>query len=156
MLTYVISALALATSMSSLIVSILNYRTAGPKVTLIGHSFSFFPQEVLLRIKIANIGKGEVDIDGATCDLLGPTSTVLPYRLKAAASHLVVFRAPLHTGLILAGSVTINVGMGNGRNLIRQVRMTEVEQAELSLLQFPTPGVIHPPTAWQPPSQEVL
>jgi hypothetical protein len=146
--------------MASLLVSILSYRTAGPKVTLLRHSFSLFPHEVLLQIKIANAGKGEVDIDGATCDLLGPTVTVLPHRLKAAASHVIVFRAPLHAGLGLTGSVTVNVGMGNGRNLTRQVRMTEDEQAEMRRLQpgaqLPALGAGPPAASWQPPTQEVL
>lgn len=157
MLTYVFSALALVTSLASLGVSVLTYRTAGPKVTLVGHRFSLLPHEVWLKVKIVNAGKGEIDIDGATCDLLGPTVTVLPYRLKAAASHLIVFRAPLPEGLGRSGSVTVNVGLGNGQNLTSQVRMTEVEQADLrrlrSSLQAPARWPI---PSWQPPSQEEL
>lgn len=157
MLVYVFSALALVTSVASLGVSILTYRTAGPKVTLLGHSFSLFPHEVWLQIKIVNAGKGEVDIDGATCDLLGPTVTALPYRLKAAASHLIVFRAPSPAGLGRSGSVTVNVGLGNGRNLTSQVRMTEIEQADLRRLQsnLQAPARQSFPS-WLPPSQEEL
>jgi len=95
LLTYVFSGLALITSLASLGLSVLTYRMAGPKLTLVGHSFSFLANEVLLQVKIANAGKGEVDIDGATCDVLGPTVSTLPHRMKAASSHLVDFRAPL-------------------------------------------------------------
>ncbi|MGH3697660.1 MAG: hypothetical protein ACRDRX_27390 [Pseudonocardiaceae bacterium] len=156
MLTYVLSVLALVTSMGSLGVSVLTYRTAGPKVTLTGHSFSFFPSEAWLQIKIVNSGKGEIDIDGATCDLLGPTVTVLPYRLKAAASHLIVFRAVLSAELIRSGSVTVNVGLDNGRNLISQVRMTEIEQADLRRLQPAENQSTLPIVSWLPPAQEEL
>lgn len=160
MVTYVFSALALVTSLASLGVSVLTYRTAGPKVALVGHSFSLFPHEVWLQIKIVNAGKGEIDIDGATCDLLGPTVTVLPYRLKAAASHLIVFRAPPPAGLGRSGSVTVNVGLGNGQTLTSQVRMREFEQADLrrlqSNLQAPARQPIPPIPSWRPPSQEEL
>jgi hypothetical protein len=154
-LTYILSALALATSITSLGVSILTYRTAGPKVTLVGHSYSFLQSEVWLQVKVANSGKGEIDIDGATCDLLGPTVTALPYRLKAAASHIIVFRAPLSAALGRSGSTTITIGMGNGRNLTAQVRMTERQQAILRSLQSPG-GQPPPAVSWQPPSQEEL
>lgn len=157
MLTYVFSALALLTSMASLGVSIVTYRTAGPKVALAGHGFSLFPHEVWLQVRIVNAGKGEVDIDGATCDLLGPTVTLLPHRLKAAASHLIVFRAPTPEGLGRSGSVTVNIGLGNGRNLTSQVRMTEIEQATLRQL-WPNvrAPVSQPLSSWLPLSQEEL
>jgi len=125
-------------------------------VTLAGHSFSFFPSEVWLQIKIVNSGKGEIDVDGATCDLLGPTVSVLPHRLKAAASHLIIFRAVPSAELIRSGSVTVNVGLGNGRNLISQVRMTEIEQANLRRLQTPGSEPILPIASWLPPTQEEL
>jgi hypothetical protein len=50
-LTYVFSGLALITSVTSLGVSVLTYRMAGPKVTLVGHSFSLIANEVWLQVK---------------------------------------------------------------------------------------------------------
>jgi hypothetical protein len=159
-LTYVFSGLALITGLTSLGLSILTYRMAGPRLTLVGQSFSFLANEVWLQIKIANAGKGEVDIDGATCDLLGPTVSTLPHRMKAASSHLIEFRAPLVAGLGRSGSVTVNVGLGNGRSLTSQVRMTEAEQADLrrrySALQTHGRQSLPPTASWQPPSQEEL
>lgn len=159
MLTYLFSGLALATSLASLTVSVLTYRMAGPKVALDSHSFTVLGNEVWLRLKIVNAGKGEIDIDGATCDLLGPTVTALPHRMKSASSHHVEFHAPVERSLGRAGSVTVNVGLGNGRTLTSQVRMTGIEQAELrrylNALQSPASRSI-PPTRWLPPSQEEL
>lgn len=152
MFASIVSALAFLTSATSLAVSILTYRTAGPKVGSAGHLFTFFPGEVWLQIRIVNSGKGEIDIDGATCDVLGSTSTVFPYRLKAAASYVVVFRRRLPIEGWHSGSATVSIGFGNGRNLIYQVRMTEKEQAVLRNLQ----SSIAPPRLWRAPSQDEL
>jgi hypothetical protein len=148
--TYVFSGLALVTSLASLCVSVLTYRMSGPKVAIDSHSF---------KLKMVNAGKGDIDIDGATCDLLGPTVTALPHRMKSASSHHVEFHGPAHRTLGRAGLVTVNVGLGNGRTLTSQVRMTGVEQAELrrylSNVRGPAPHSL-PPTRWSPPSQEEL
>lgn len=159
MLTYVFSGLALATSLASLCVSVLTYRMAGPKVAVGSYSFALLGNEVWLKLKLVNAGKGEVDIDGATCDLLGPTVTALPHRMKSASSHHVEFRALAHQSLGRAGLATVNIGLGNGRTLISQVRMTGVEQAELrQYLNNPRGSApkFLPPTQWMPPSQEEL
>jgi len=157
-LTYVFSALAFATSLGSLTVSILTYRTAGPKVALGSHNFSVFPSELWLQVKVLNTGKGEVDVDGASCDLLGPTVTALPHRLKPASSHVLQFRADLASVLGRVASVTVNIGLGNGRTLTAQVRIPEVEQAHIRrLLSSDQTGAAQPiDQAWPVPTQEEL
>lgn len=160
MLTYVLSGLALLTSLASLGVSVLTYRMAGPRVTLDSHSFTVLGSEVWLRLKIVNAGKGEIDVDGATCDLLGPTVTLLSHRMKSASSHHLEFRAPVEPRLGRAGSVTVSIGLGNGRNLTSQVRMTGEEQAEVRgyLDRSMKPDWPPLPSAgdWHPPTQEEL
>ena len=155
------SSLALATSLCSLVVSIMTYRSAGPRVSVAAHAFSLRNGELWLEVRLANAGKGEVDLDGATCDLLGPTVTILSYRLKAAASHTLLFRGPIDQSLAQVGSATVNVGLGNGRSLVAQVRFTDDEQAALRLaLQqlLPAPAIRPPtqgtPRLWLPPTQE--
>ena len=159
MLTYLFSGLALITSLALLWVSVLTYRMAGPKVALDSHSFTLLGNELWLKVKIVNAGKGEIDIDGATCDLLGSTVTALPHRMKSASSHSVEFHAPADRSLGRAGLVTVNIGLGNGRTLTAQVRMTGMEQAELrrylSNVQGPAPRSLQS-AAWLPPSQEEL
>jgi hypothetical protein len=160
LLDYALSAVAVVTSFASFVVSVLSYRAAGPRVTLTRHSLSIRPYEVYLQVKIINSGMGEVDVDGATCDLLGPTVTVMPHRLKAAASHVIVFRAPPSAALGRSASVTVNVGLGNGRTLTSQVRLSEAEQADLRRVQSDLQTVgdrsIQPTQAWKPPTQEQL
>lgn len=160
MVTYIFSGLALVTSLASLGVSVLTYRMAGPKVTLASQSFTVVSSELWLRIKVVNVGKGEIDIDGATCDLLGPTRTTLPHRMKSASSHVVEFRAPVREELNRAGSVTVNIGLGNGRSLTSQVRLGGAEQASirraLSSIQGSAIPPGPPPSDWAPPTQEEL
>jgi hypothetical protein len=146
----VLSGLALLTSACSLLVSIISYRSAGPRVVIAKHSFSIRQDELWLAVRLANTGKGEIDLDGATCDLLGPTVTALPYRLKAAASHELFFRATLSQSLARTGSVTVNVGFGNGRSLVAQVRLTDQEQSDVSLCM---PSQVAE-RFWLPPTQD--
>ena len=157
-LAYVFSGLALASSLASLSVSVLTYRMAGPRVTLDSQHFTVLGNEVWLRVKIVNVGKGEIDVDGATCDLLGSTVTTLPHRMKSASSHHIEFHAPASGILARSGSVTVNIGLGNGRTLTRQVRATGVEQAQLrrSLSGLQNDTRTNAPTTWLPPIQEEL
>lgn len=148
--------------MGSLLLSIMAYRSERPRVSVATHLFSIHDDEFWLQVRLANAGRGEIDLDGATCDLMGPTGTNLPYRLKAAASYLLLFRAPLSEVLTRTGSVTVNVGLGNGRSLVAQVQLTDEEQATLrTALQAILPLVrnTRPPTEvpsprWLPPTQE--
>lgn len=93
MLGSILSVVAVVISLGSLAVSFFTYRAAWPRVTVARHYLTIQPFEVYLQVKVINSGLGEIDVDGASCDLLGPTATVLPYRLKAAASHVVAFRS---------------------------------------------------------------
>jgi hypothetical protein len=111
----------------------MTYRADRPRVSAITHLFSIHDDEIWLQVRLANAGKGEIDLDGATCDLMGPTVTVLPYRLKSAASHVLLFRAPLTQIFSRIGSVTLNVGLGDGRSLVSQVQLTDQEQAAFRL-----------------------
>jgi hypothetical protein len=158
LLGYVLSAVAVVTSFASFVVSVLSFRAAGPRVTLTRHDLFIRPYEVYLQVKIINSGMGEVDVDGATCDLLGPTFTVMPHRLKAAASHVIGFRAPPSAALGRSASVTVNVGLGNGRTMTSQVRLSETEQADLRRVLFALQTVddlpIQQTQAWKPPTQE--
>jgi hypothetical protein len=154
------SGAALLISLASLVVSILGYRSSGPRVSVASHAFSVRANELWLEVRLANAGAGEIDIDGATCDVLGPTVTTLPYRLKSGSSHLIQFRARLEPELTRIGSVTISVGLGNGQTLVTQVRIDDVEQAEISRgligLALPNSRSGGPPSTFQPPTQDIL
>ncbi len=159
-MAYVLSSLALATSLASLVVSILNYRSSGPRIRVVSHTFAVRSGELWLEVKVANAGKAEVDLDGASCDVLGPTANTLPYRLKSAASHVLVFRAPIAAHSRRIGSATVNVGLGSGRTTTSQVRLTDAEQAALAtaiaMAAIPRTDSAENPTIWYPPTQEQL
>jgi hypothetical protein len=154
----VLSVIAVVISLGSFVVSLAGYRAAGPRVTVIRHGLTIGPYEVYLQLKVANAGMGEVDIDGASCDLLGPTVTVLPHRVKGAASHLIAFRSPPSAAMVRSGSATVSVGLGNGRTLTSVVRLSEIEQADLRQalleLQAARQGLLQSRQAWTAPSQE--
>jgi hypothetical protein len=154
----ILSLIAIVVSLGSLAVSFFTYRAAWPRVTLVRHSLAIQPFEVYLQIKVINSGLGEVDLDGASCDLLGPTVTVLPYRLKAAASHVVGFRSSPSTSMVRSASVTVYVGLGNGRTLTSVIRLSEVEQADLRRaledVRAAGRGALEASQAWAAPSQE--
>lgn len=158
MLGAVLSVIAVVISLGSFMVSLASYRAGVPRVTLVRHGMTIGPYEVYLEVKVVNAGMGEVDIDGASCDLLGPTVTVLPYRLKGAASQLIAFRSPPSLAMVRSGSATVSVGLGNGRTLTSVIRMSEVEQADLrgalQDLQGIQQGILKSRQAWTAPSQE--
>lgn len=129
MVATIIAGVALAASLGSLTVSILSYRSSGARVSVLQHILEVAEGEARLEAKLVNSGREEIDIDGATCDLLGPTGTVLPHRMKSGSSIVLIFRARIGSALVSTGSVTLNVGLGNGRSLVRQVRFTEAELA---------------------------
>jgi hypothetical protein len=154
----VLSVIAVVISLGSFAVSVLTYRSAGPRITLSRHSLDIQPFEVYLQVKVVNSGLGEVDIDGASCDLLGSTVTSLPHRLKASASHVVAFRSPPSGAMNRSASVTVSVGLGNGRTVTSVVSLSETEQADLrrALLDLQTAQgsgrrALRP---WTAPSQE--
>jgi hypothetical protein len=154
----VLSVIAVVISLASLVVSYYTYRAAGPRVTMVRRSLAIQPFEVYLEVKVINSGLGEIDLDGASCDLLGPTVTVLPYRLKAAASHVIAFRSPPSTAMGRSASVTVYVGLGNGRTLTSVIRLSEIEQADLRRalvdLRAAERGGLKATQAWIPPTQE--
>jgi hypothetical protein len=154
----VLSSIAVVISLASFAVSYFTYRAAGPRVTMVRQSLAIHPFEVYLQVKVINSGLGEVDLDGASCDLLGPTVTVLPHRLKAAASHIIAFRSPPSAAMDRSASATVYVGLGNGRTLTSVVRLSEIEQADLRRalldLQAAERGVLKTTQAWTPPTQE--
>lgn len=158
MLASVLAVVAVVISLASLAVSYLTYRAAGPRVTMVRHHLAIQSFEVYLEVRVVNSGLGEVDIDGASCDVLGPTVTVLPYRLKAAASHVVAFRSAPSTAMARSASATVYVGLGNGRTLTSVVRLAESEQADLRRalldLQAAERGTFEGTQAWEPPTQE--
>jgi len=158
LLTEVISSLALSASVCSLVVSILTYKNAGPRVAVTSHTVIVRSGELWLEARLSNVGKGEIDVDGATCDLLGPTTTALPYRLKAASSHVLTFRSQVTPNLAWIGSVTLNVGLGNGRSLVQQLRLTDVEQAGVrrAVEMESTIYQQERPETWIPPTQEEI
>jgi hypothetical protein len=154
----VLSAIAVVISLASFAISYFTYRAAGPRVTVVRRSLAIQPFEVYLEVKVVNSGLGEVDLDGASCDLLGPTVTVLPYRLKAAASHVIAFRSPPSSAMDRSASVTIYVGLGNGRTSTSVIRLSETEQATLrrALTDLRTAGRggLRATQSWTPPTQE--
>lgn len=154
MLATTISAAALLISGLSLVVSLLGYRASGPRLTIVESRFSVKPEELWLEIRIANSGRGEITVEGATCDLLRSCATVLPHRLKGAESLTLTFREPLGASLARRSSATVTVGLGTGKVLVSQVRMTEdhIREARAVLERAATPR----PSAWQPPAQEVI
>jgi hypothetical protein len=153
-LTEVFAGLALCVSIASFTVSVLTFRSSGPRVELNSHSVAVRSGELWLELKLVNRGRAEIDVDGASCDLLGPTVNALPHRLKPAASHVVLFRAPLDSIAGHPGSVTANIGLGNGRTITKQLRFTDMQQATIAA------GSPEPPTSgerlWIPPTQEEL
>lgn len=156
--TDIIAAAALVTSVASLVVSILNYRSSGPRVTITWHRFSIRAAEIWLEVRLANAGGGEVDLDGATCDLLGPTISTLQ-RLKSGSSHLLEFRTTAPTQLRSAGSVTLSVGLGTGRTLVTQLRISDEDQAAIALAAQRSLISADPANgdrAWRPPTQEEI
>lgn len=157
-----LSGFALVVSIGSLIVSIMTYRSEWPRVSVARHSITIHDDELWLQVQLVNAGKGEVDINGATCDLMGPCVSHMSYRLKAAASYDLMFRAPLTQGLARANGVTVNIGMGNGRSLVSQLQLTDHEQAavRLALARIEAPARtsrrVAQPTRrhWLPPTQD--
>lgn len=125
MTSIAISLVAAVISACSLAVSILTYRSSGSRVLVVHHEFELRGTDLWLSAKIANSGRGDVDIDGATCDALGPTTTQLPHRLKSGSSQTLTFRAPLAPMTLALGSATLVVGFGNGKVLTSQLRMSD-------------------------------
>ena len=148
-----LSALALAVSLASLVVSILGHRASGPRVEIARHAFTVQDTELWLELRVANVGRGEINIDGATCDRLGSTTNALPFRLLAAASHPLHFRTPLTAALLGIGNVTVNVGLGTGRTLTKQLRLSDEQQA---LIRQATTSFASAGTVWYPRVQEEL
>jgi hypothetical protein len=153
----VLAVIAVVISLASLAVSYLTYRASWPRVTVVRHSLTIRPFEVYLEVKVINAGLGEVDLDGASCDLLGPAVTLLPHRLKAGASHVVAFRSEPTVAMDRSASVTVHTGLGNGRTLTSVIRLSESEQAELRTalleLQAAERGVLLATHAWAPPRE---
>ena len=154
LLPELISGLALMTSVLSLAVSILSHRAAGPKVKLLSHTFLVRGRELWLEVRVANAGRGEVGLDGASCDVLGPTLSLLPHRLRSGSSVVLTFRALLRRDLASVGGVTVSLGLGSGHSIVEQLRFTEREQLDLGV------ALVHPGWGvrgkWIPPSQEEI
>jgi hypothetical protein len=155
----IISLVAAAISACSLAVSILTYRS---RVEVLGHEFEIRGTDLWLSVKVSNSGRGEVDIDGATCDALGATTTQLPYRLKSGSSQVLSFRAGLAPLVLTSGSVTVAVGLGTGRVLTAQLRMTDETTGQLRSMRdslasgagAPTPLLRGLESNWTPPRLE--
>ena len=126
-----ISAGAFAVSLSSLVVAILSYRSAGPKVAITASKMSKTSGECWLEVRVANSGRSEVDLDGAWAGWLGASLTDLPLRMTAGSSRSLMFRGTLPPAKYLGSSLTIQVGLGNGQTIIKRLRLDEVEIAEL-------------------------
>jgi hypothetical protein len=158
----IISLVAAAISACSLAVSILTYRSSGSRVEVLGHEFEIRGTDLWLSVKVSNSGRGEVDIDGATCDALGATTTQLPYRLKSGSSQVLSFRAGLAPLVLTSGSVTVAVGLGTGRVLTAQLRMTDETTGQLRSMRdslasgagAPTPLLRGLESNWTPPRLE--
>lgn len=131
----IIASVAALISACSLVVSFLNYRSSGSRVYVVTHSFDVRGTDIWLSAKVANAGKTEVDLEGATCDALGPTTTQLPERLKSGSSLTLTFRAPLASATLVAGSVTLSVGLGTGRVLTAQLRLDDPARGLIRVVQ---------------------
>lgn len=159
MMSAILAMVAIAISLAALTVNFLTYRSAGPKVSLLDHRFEIFPTEVWLKVRVTNAGRGEIDLDGATCDALGPTYTLLTHRMRSSSTHLLEFKAPLSRDFGWAGSVTVNIGLGTGRTLTSQLRLNDNEQAQVRSYQRAIEAGSLPAakqTVWRAPQQEEL
>jgi hypothetical protein len=131
-LTLAISLGAAVVSLGSLVVSVLTYRASGPRVTVGAYEIANRAREWWLQIKVVNSGRSEVDIEAAWTNWLGATVSDLPHRMKGGSSKNLIFRGVLPP-LQYGGSViTVQIGLGSGRNILKQIRLNESEQGQLS------------------------
>lgn len=131
-LTLVISTGAAVVSLGSLVVSVLTYRASGPRVAISDYDIANRGGEWWLQIRVVNSGRSEVDVEAAWTNWLGATVSDLPHRMKGGSSKNLVFKGllpPLQYG---GNIITVQVGLGSGRNVLKQIRLNESQQGQLS------------------------
>ncbi|MFC6081662.1 hypothetical protein [Sphaerisporangium aureirubrum] len=120
-----ISGAALAVSCVSAFISYLSYRASGSRVEIQSHRWGYRGEERWLQIKLANQGRAEVAIEGAWANWLGSSVSNLPYQLKGGASHSLIFRGVLPPAQYARGPLVIQVGLGNGRTILKRINFKD-------------------------------
>ena len=127
LVTNLLSAAAVVVSILSLAVSLAAHRAGGPRIVLTDTKLTNVRGEWWLEIRVANAGRGQVDLDGAWAGWLGATVTDLPVRLPAASSKVLIFRGRLPPSRYLGSSLTVQIGLGTGQVILKRVKLDEVE-----------------------------
>jgi hypothetical protein len=131
-LTLAISAGAAVVSIGSLVVSTLTYRASGPRVSVSDFDIENRDGEWWLQIRVINSGRSEVDVEAAWTNWLGPTASDLPHRMKGGSSKNLIFKGVLPPLQYGGNVITVQVGLGSGRNVLKQIRLNEFQQGQLS------------------------
>jgi hypothetical protein len=124
-----ISGTATVVSLIALAVSIAANRSAGPRVSVLGSQLSGSGTDLWLQVKVCNSGRGEINLDGAWAGWLGATLTELPIRLRSGSSEVLVFRSSISPDTRIAGSLSIQIDLGNGETLMKRLALSETEIA---------------------------
>lgn len=120
--TIAISGGALAVSALSLTLSFMSYRAAGPRISIVDYRLTFDPQgECWLEVKVSNSGRSDVTLDGSWANWLGATVSTLPHRLTSGSSYSMMFRGRLPPNQFLGGSMTVQIGLGNGQSVLKRI-----------------------------------
>jgi hypothetical protein len=125
MIANLLAGAALVVSALSLAISIVSYRAGGPRIVLAANNLSNTSGEWWLEVRVANAGRGEVDLDGAWAGWLGATMTALPARLAGGSSKALVFRGKLPPTQYLGNALTVQIGLGNGQIIMKRLKLDE-------------------------------
>lgn len=127
-----ISGLAMTISLIGVMISFASYRASGPRVDISGHQIDIRRDGHWLEISVTNSGRAEIDIDGAWASWLGASVTDTPMRLTGGTTVRLLFRGVFPPQGYTGGPLTVHIGLGNGRTLLKRITLTEVELGQIN------------------------